>query len=264
LTYVIIGGGPTGVEMAGAVADVINYALEKEFRHIRAKDTTILLIEAGPRILSSMSEASSAHAQSVLEKKHVKVMCNTTVKDIRKGEIVTNVETIPSTIILWAAGVKATPLAGWLGVEANAKGSIDVNSDLSVKTLPDVFVIGDAANFIEDGKPLPAVASVAKQQGKYLAKLLKARLNDQKFNKPFKYMNLGNMATVGRNSAVAEFGYINFKGRIAWILWGMVHIYFLSGFRNRITVFLNWMWTYVTYGMSARIILRPNTDKNKD
>ncbi len=264
LTYVVIGGGPTGVEMAGAVADVINYALEREFRRIRPKDTTILLLEANNRILNTMSEKTSKYAREILESKGVKVMCGTTVKDIRKGEVVTTEQNIPSTIILWAAGVRATPLADWLGITPDRRGAIEVEGDLSIKQHPNIFVLGDASSFMEDGKPLPALASVAKQQGKFLAKRLRAELGGKEYKKQFRYMNLGTMATIGRNAAVAEFGFVRLTGWLAWMAWGVVHIYFLSGFRNRVTVFLNWVWTYITYGMSARIILRPNTDKNKD
>lgn len=264
LTYVVIGGGPTGVEMAGAIADVINYALELEFRNIRPEHTNILLIEAAPRILNTMSETVSDYAKEMLEKKSVKVRCNTTVKDIKKGEVITADEHILSNIVLWAAGVRATPLAGWLGIEPNQRGAITVDEHLAVPGLPEIFVIGDAATYMEKGKPLPAVASVAKQQGKYLAKFLRKKFKDKNYKRPFRYQNLGTMATIGRNAAVADFGTFSMKGWLAWIVWGIVHIYFLSGFRNRVTVFLNWLWTYITFGMSARIILRANTNDKTD
>ncbi len=263
LTYVVIGGGPTGVEMAGAIADVINYALKLEFRNIRPEHTTIMLIEAAPRILNTMSEEVSRYAREMLEKKGVKVKCQTTVKDILKGEVVTADDNIKSNIVLWAAGVRATPLAGWLGIEPDKRGAVVVNENLEVPSLPNVFILGDAATFMEKGKPLPAVASVAKQQGKYLAKFLRKKFKDKNYKKPFRYCNLGTMATIGRNAAVADFGNFTMKGWLAWMAWGAVHIYFLSGFRNRITVFLNWLWTYITFGMSARIILRAKSDSEK-
>lgn len=256
LTYVVIGGGPTGAEMAGAIADVVNYALEREFEHIRPKDTRILLLEAAPRMLGSMPEKLSDYARDMLERKGVEVRCGAAVQNIVAGRVVTAAEGVESETILWAAGVRPAPVHGWLGVEPDRRGGIAVEPDLSVPGLPDVFVIGDAATFRQKGAILPALASVAKQQGKYLGAALRARVQGQAHRKPFRYADLGTMATIGRNAAVADFGGVSFRGRFAWLLWGVVHIYFLTGFRNRATVFLTWVWTYVTFGMGARIILR--------
>lgn len=255
LTFVVIGGGPTGVEMAGAIADAVNFALKQEFRYISPNDTRILMIEAAPRILGAMSESLSSYAKRVLEEKGVTVQCGATVHAIENGIVTTREGTVRSDTILWAAGVSPLPVASWLGIQPDKRGGVPVADDLSVPTMPNVFVLGDAATCIQDGKPLPALASVAKQQGKYLAKLLRRRISGE-HTKPFRYQDLGTMATIGRNEAAADFGRFTLKGWLAWIAWGLVHIYFLTGFRNRIVVFLTWVWTYLTYGMSARIILR--------
>ncbi len=256
LTYVVIGGGPTGVEMAGAIADVINYALEREFRRIKVSDTRIVLLEAAPRILGGMPEKLSEYAQKELEEKGVQVLCGGAVRNISEGRVTTAEEHIESETILWAAGVKAVPVSNWIGVESDRRGAIPVRPDLSVEGMPNVFVAGDAATCMQGDKPLPALASVAKQQGKYMAKLLRARVQGKEYSKPFRYHDLGTMATIGRNSAIADFNGMTFRGWSAWMLWGFVHIYFLTGFRNRVTVFFTWVWTYLTYGMGARIILR--------
>lgn len=256
LTYVVIGGGPTGVEVAGAISDAVNYALPREFRHIRPQDTQIIIVEAAPRLLGGMPENLSAHTRNVLEKKGVAVRCNTQVENITHGRVITNQGVIESHNIIWAAGVRPLPIAGWLNIEPDKRGAIAVKPDLSVEGLENVFVLGDAATCIQDGKPLPALASVAKQQGKYLAGLLKQRMAGNNNSTPFRYHDWGTMATIGRNEAVADFGRFTIKGWWGWVTWGIVHIYFLTGFRNRIVVFLTWVWTYVTYGMGARIILR--------
>jgi NADH:ubiquinone reductase (H+-translocating) len=256
LTYVIIGGGPTGVEMAGAIADAVNYALKREFRHITPEDTHIRMIEAGPRLLSTMPEKLSAYAKRVLERKGVVVQCGTPVQDIRAGKVTFDGETLESDVIIWAAGVKPLPLAGWLDLEADRRGGIPVTANLSVPGHPEIFIAGDAATYMQNGKTLPAVAPVAKQQGKYIAKFLRHRLAAKSYSKPFRYIDYGNTATIGRNAAVADFGRFTLKGWIGWCMWGIAHIYFLTGFRNRSVVFLTWLWTYLTYGMGARIILR--------
>lgn len=256
LTYVVIGGGPTGIEMAGAIADIINYALEREFRNITRNDTSIYLLEAAPRLLGAMKPNLSAHAEARLRQKGVRVICNSTVSNITPNKVTTSNGEINTNVILWAAGVHANPIAGWLGVTPNRNGTINVEPNLSVPNHENVFVAGDAACVIDDEKPLPALASVAKQEGKYLARLLTAKIRKEPFSRKFRYADYGTMATIGRNSAVAQFRYINFTGRFAWMLWGIVHIFFLTGFRNRMSVFLTWLWTYMTFGMGARVILK--------
>jgi len=258
LTFIVVGGGPTGVEMAGAIADTINYVLPREFRNIRPEDTKVIILESSSRILSAMPKSLSDYAERMLKKKKVIVQSNTTVLDIQSGVVVTNKEDIfYSNTILWAAGVRPLPVADWLGVQADKRGGIAVQADLSMHDMPNVFVVGDAATLLQDGKPLPALASVAKQQGKYLAKLLRHRIKGKKY-KPFRYQDWGTMATIGRNAAVAKFGKFSLKGWMAWVAWGIVHIYFLTGFRNRIVVFFTWIWTYLTYGMGSRVLIRQN------
>jgi NADH dehydrogenase len=260
LTYVIIGGGPTGVEMVGAIADVVNYALPREFRRIQPKDAQIILIEAGPRLLSSMPKKISFYTQRILKQKGVDVRCNIAVQNIEHEHVTTTRGNIDSATILWAAGVRPIPIAGWLDVESDPRGAIPVKPDLSVERKKDVYVLGDAATVMQNGKPLPALASVAKQQGQYLAHCLKQRLQGKAL-KPFRYHDWGTMATIGRNEAAADFGRFSITGWLSWMVWGLVHIYFLTGFRNRIVVFLTWVWTYATFGMGARIILRTSNHR---
>lgn len=258
LTFVVVGGGPTGVEMAGAIADAINYVLTREFRYIHPEDTKIIMLESSSRILSAMPESLSDYAERVLKKKNVIVQCNTTVLDIQPDFVATNKgDFFYSNTILWAAGVRPLPVANWLGIKADKRGGILVQEDLSVHEIKNIFVAGDVATSLQDGKPLPALASVAKQQGKYLAKLLQHRIKGKKY-KPFRYKDWGTMATIGRNAAVANFGKFSLKGWLAWVAWGIVHIYFLTGFRNRLVVFFTWVWTYLTYGMSSRILIKQN------
>jgi NADH dehydrogenase len=264
LTYVVIGGGPTGVEMASAIADVVNYALEREFRYIKKEHVRIILLEAGPRILGAFDESLSRYAQRVLHKKGVHVCCNNAVQNIDDKIVMTPDHTIESEVVIWAAGVQATPVANWLGVAATRNGSVAVTENLSLPNHPEIFVLGDAASFLQDGKPLPALASVAKQQGKYLAKALKAEIAGKPY-KPFHYSDFGTMATIGRDAAIMQLQQFKLSGWSAWMVWGVVHIMFLTGFRNRISVFITWVWTYLTYGLGARIIMHqenPDADKH--
>ncbi len=256
LTYVVVGGGPTGIEMAGAIADMADYALEREFRKIRKEHIRILLLEAAPRLLGAMAPKLSEYAADTLVQKGITIQCNKAVERIEPGVVITADERIESDVIVWAAGVQANPVASWLDVPAGRNGRVDVMENLSLAGNPDIFVLGDAACAMQKGKPLPALASVAKQQGKYMAKLLSARVKGEAFTKKFRYVDLGTMATIGRNAAVMQTGMIKMSGLFAWLIWGVVHIMFLTGFRNRMTVFVTWVWTYLTYGMGARIILR--------
>ncbi len=256
LTYVVVGGGPTGIEMAGAIADVVDYALEREFRFIRKEHVTIYLLEAGPRLLGAMAPKLSAYAEQMLKDKGVTVLCNEAVKDIGRNVVTTANHRIETDVILWAAGVQANPAAQWLDVPAGRNGRVDVDAMLSLPGHPEIFILGDAACALQKGVPLPALASVAKQQGKYLARLLNARIKGEVFDRRFRYVDLGTMATIGRNAAVMQTGWVRMTGLLAWLIWGVVHIMFLTGFRNRMSVFVTWVWTYLTYGMGARIILR--------
>ena len=255
LTYVIIGGGPTGVEVAGAIADVVRYTLPREFRRIGPEDVHIILLEAASRVLSAMPEHLSAYTREVLERKGVIIRCQTAVQKIEQEQVVTPQDIIETHTILWAAGVKPCPITDWLGVSPDQRGAVPVRPDLSVEGKENIYVLGDAALCMQHGKPLPALASVAQQQGKYLAGHLRRSINGKLYLEPFRYRDLGTMATIGRNEAVADFGSFTVKGWCAWLLWGIVHIYFLTGLRNRIVVFVTWIWTYITFGMGARIIL---------
>lgn len=255
LTYVVIGGGPTGVEMAGAIAELVNYALEMEFRHIDPKDVKILLIEAGPYLLASMGKKLSEYTKEALIKMGVDVRTDTSVEDITEACVTTKEGKIESDMILWAAGVKPLPAADWIGAPVDKRGGIEVNSDLTIKGMDNVYALGDVCTFVQGRRPLPGLASVAKQQGRYLAQLLKAKITGQPFSKNFHYRDYGTMAIIGRHAAVADFRWIRFKGRFAAFLWGFLHIYFLMGFRNRAAVFVTWLWTFFTYGIGARVIL---------
>ncbi|MDF2764090.1 MAG: FAD-dependent oxidoreductase [Rhodospirillales bacterium] len=260
LTFVVIGGGPTGVEMAGAIAELAKMALARDFRHIDPRQARILLIEAGPRILTAFPPKLSEKAERALSRLGVEVRTGTPVTACDEDGVQLGEERIPSRCIIWGAGVAASPAAKWLDAERDRAGRVMVEPDLTLPGHPEIFVIGDTAHALDaEGKPLPGVAPVAKQQGKYVAKLIQARLADRPAPGPFRYRNLGNMATIGRRAAVADFGWLRVNGRFAWLLWGLVHIYFLIGFRNRVAVLLDWLWAYLTFQRGARLITGPNT-----
>jgi NADH dehydrogenase len=260
LTFVVIGGGPTGVEMAGAIAELAKMALARDFRHIDPRQARILLIEAGPRILTAFPPKLSEKAERALSRLGVEVRTGTPVTACDEDGVQLGEERIPSRCIVWGAGVAASPAAKWLDAERDRAGRVMVEPDLTLPGHPEIFVIGDTAHALDaEGKPLPGVAPVAKQQGKYVAKLIQTRLADRPSPGPFRYRNLGNMATIGRRAAVADFGWLRVNGRFAWLLWGLVHIYFLIGFRNRVAVLLDWLWAYLTFQRGARLITGPNT-----
>jgi NADH dehydrogenase len=258
LTFVVIGGGPTGVEMAGAIAELAKVALAEDFRSIDPRQARILLIEAGPRVLPAFPESLSAIAHRDLERLGVEVRTGVPVTACDDDGVIVGEERIPSGCVIWAAGVAASPAAKWLAAEHDRAGRVKVAPDLSVPGHPDIFAIGDTALALDEaGRPLPGVAPVAKQQGDHVARLIAARVKDRAAPPPFRYRNLGNLATIGRRAAVADFGWIRLSGRLAWFLWGGVHILFLIGFRNRIAVLLDWLWAYVTYQRGARLITGP-------
>lgn len=257
MTFVIVGGGPTGVELAGAIAELAKSTLARDFRHIVPAEAEILLLEAGPTLLSGFPKRLIDFAQRALERKGVTVRLETLVKDIRDDAVVVgkNDEVIPAATILWAAGSKAGAIGDWLGTETDRMGRITVRDDLSVPGHPEIFVIGDAARCAPPGEePLPAVAPVAKQQGAYVARLIRGRVVGGQPPKAFRYRDEGMLATIGRGAAVANLRWIKLTGWVAWMFWGLVHIYFLIGFRSRMMVFLNWVWAYFTYGLGARLI----------
>jgi NADH:quinone reductase (non-electrogenic) len=255
LTTVIVGGGPTGVEMAGAVAELTRHSLARDFRNIDPTEARILLVEAGPRILSNFPESLSDYSQRSLERLGVTVLTGQSVDDVRRGEVTIDGRRERVGCIIWGAGVKASPAAQWLGVEPDKAGRVPVNPDLSVVGYEGIYVIGDSAMLAgSDGRPLPALAQVAHQQGLHLGKALRKSLADGKPMPPFRFHNRGNTAIIGRNAAVFDFGWLKLKGRIGWMLWAIVHIYLLTGFENRLLVAVHWLWLYLTYERGARLI----------
>jgi NADH dehydrogenase len=255
LTTVIVGGGPTGVEMAGAVAELTRYALARDFRHIDPTRARILLVEAGPRILATFPEELTAYARRALEGLGVTVMTGSSVGAIRPGEVEIGGSTVRAGCIIWGAGVRASPAAAWLGLATDRMGRIAVNPDLSVVGRPNVYAIGDTAAVSGDGgQPLPALAQVAHQQGRYLGRALRHAILEGKTPAAFAFRDRGNTAVIGRNAAVFDFGRWKLRGRLGWMLWGIVHIYLLTGFDKRILVATQWLWRYLTYQQGARLI----------
>jgi NADH dehydrogenase FAD-containing subunit len=255
LTFLIVGGGPTGAELAGAIAELASKALVAEFRTIDPREARVVLIEAGPRLLPAFPERLSAIAKRSLERLGVEVHLGTAVTGCDAAGVAIGDERLPSRCIIWAAGVAASPAGKWLGAERDRAGRVKVGPDLSVPGQPEIFVIGDSALATDArGNPLPGIAPAAKQAGHYVARLIRARIGGRKPPPPFRYRHLGNLATIGRRAAVADFGWIRLSGRLAWLLWGIVHIYFLIGFRNRLVVSLDWLWAYITFQRGARLI----------
>jgi NADH dehydrogenase len=254
LTFVVVGGGATGVEMTGAIAELAHRALPADFRNIDPRDARIVLVEAGPRVLPQFDPKLSDYAKRSLEGMNAEVILNKAVTACDETGVMLGDHRIEGRTIVWAAGVRASPAGKWLDVETDRAGRVLVNADLSVPSHPNIFVLGDTALLKDaDGKPLPGVATVAEQQGKYVAKLLKHRTRGRDFG-PFRYKDPGILATIGRNRAVAQIGRWKFTGFPAWLLWSFVHIYGLIGFRSRFVVALSWLWAYVTWERGTRLI----------
>lgn len=253
MTFVIVGGGPTGVEVAGAFAEIAKQTLLKDFRNINTADTRIILVEGADRILQTFDKKLSDKAQKSLENLGVEVRVNSMVKDVEENKVTVGDEAIEASNIIWAAGNKVAPVVATLNAETNRAGQVIVESDCTIPGDPDVFVIGDAALFLEDGKPLPGVAPVAMQQGRYVANVLKKRIPKEK-RKPFKYFDKGNLATIGRAKAVLQIGDIKISGFVAWLVWAFVHIAFLVNFRKRYRVMTEWIWYYITFRNGIRLI----------
>lgn len=273
LTIVVVGGGPTGVELAGTLAEITRHTLRSDFRRCQPSDARILLVDAGPRILAAFPEDLSAEAERKLKEKHVDVRVNAGVVrlddktvELKSGD---TSEIIFTETILWAAGVEASPLGKVLmqaaGSTVGRGGRVPVTAELHLPEYPEVFVIGDLALALDQaGKPLPGVAPVAIQQGKYAAKMIMARLANGSLP-PFKYFDYGNMATIGRSAAVAQLGKWKFRGRIAWLMWLFIHLMQIVRFENRVLVLIQWAWNYVTFNRSARLITdvgRSKTDSS--
>ncbi len=254
LNFVIVGGGATGVEMAGAIAELAKRALAADFRVIDPRSARVILIEAGPRLLPAFDASLSEAARRSLEKLGVEIRLGASVTEMDSGGVSAGPERIEARTAIWAAGVMASPAGRWLEAETDRAGRVMVNSDLTVPGHSNIFVIGDTAHLAgRDGNLLPGVAPVAKQQGKYVAKLLRARFAGKSLP-PFRYRDYGSLATIGRKSAVVQIGRFKLKGFFAWVLWSVAHIYFLIGFRNRLAVALHWLWNYVTFQRGTRLI----------
>jgi NADH dehydrogenase len=255
LTFVVVGGGPTGVELAGAIGEMSRFTLAKDFRNIDSKLARVILLEAGPRILPMFSEAQAARAMRDLEHLGVQVWTSSAVTRIDADGVEIGGERLRAATVLWAAGVKASPLGQAAGLEADRQGRVIVEPDLSVKGHPNVFVAGDQASFThQTGKPLPGTAPVAMQQGRYLARLIRRELAG-KPRQPFRFVDKGQMATIGRSRAIVEMGRLKMAGFPAWLLWLIVHIYYLTGFKNRLLVVLQWAWSYLSFRRGARLIV---------
>lgn len=255
LTFVVIGGGATGVEMAGAIAELAHWALADDFHRIDPTQARIVLIEAGPRLLPAFPADLSEHARQALQKLGVEVQLGRAVEQCDTSGVKHRDERIAARTIVWAAGVQASPAAKWLKCEKDRAGRVVVAKDLSVPGQPDIFVIGDTAAVADaQGKPVPGIAPAAKQMGAYVGRLLAARLRGKAVPGAYRYRHAGSLATIGRSAAIADFGWIKLKGRLAWWLWGVAHIYFLIDFRSRLVVALQWLWSYLTYRRGARLI----------
>jgi NADH dehydrogenase len=256
MTIVIVGGGPTGVEMAGAVAELTRHALARDFHRIDPRRARIILVEAGPRLLSGFPQKLSDYAKTALERLGVTAVLNEAVQAIDAGGVMVAGRRIEARTVIWGAGIRASPAAGWLGVTLDRAGRLPLNPDLSVQGAADVYALGDMAHAPdENGTALPALAQVAAQQGAHLGKALAVHLADGRPIPPFRFRNRGNTAIVGRHAAVFDFGWAQLKGRFAWFLWALIHVYLLVGFDNRLRVTLQWLWAYITYERGARLIM---------
>jgi NADH dehydrogenase len=255
LKFVIVGGGPTGVELAGTLAELAHHTLAKDFRRIDPRDARVLLVEAGHDVLPAFAPASRRYARRALEKLGVEVRAGEAVTQCDADGVVVAGSRIRAGTVIWAAGVAASPAGRWLGAETTRTGQVVVGPDLSVPGAPDVFVIGDAAAVPRrDGGFVPGIAPAAKQQGRYVAGLIERRIAGAEAPPAFRYRHAGNLATIGRQSAVIEFPRFRLEGWIAWWIWGIAHIYFLVGVPSPLLVSLRWLWEYLTYGRGARLI----------
>lgn len=255
LSFAVVGGGPTGVELAGTLAEIARHTLRNEFRHIDPASAKVRLVEAGPRVLSSFPEVLSLKARRQLEKLGVEVLTGTPVSDIDSQGFTLGEQFVPARTVVWAAGVAASPLARTLDVPLDRAGRVLVQPDLTLPGHPELFVAGDLAAVNQaNGKPVPGVAPAAKQMGKYVADVIRARLHGKPAPGAFKYADFGNLATIGRMAAIVHLGKLQLSGILAWWFWLAAHVFFLIGFRNRVVVLLNWAVAYWSYQRSARII----------
>ena len=256
LTFVLVGAGATGVEMAGAMAELAHHALSRDFRNIDPASARILLVEAAPRILLAFPVSLARKAERALMRLEVEVRTNASVEAIdTDGVLIAGTRLLTKTVI-WTAGVAASPAGQWLGAEVDRAGRVKVARDLSLPDHPQVFVLGDTASVSQDGKPLPGVAPVAVQEGRYVAQVIADRVAGKAHLQPFQYRNKGNLATVGRSFGIVDMGPLRIAGFLAWMIWLVVHILYLISFRNRFLVLFQWAWAYLTYQRGARLITR--------
>jgi NADH:quinone reductase (non-electrogenic) len=254
LTFVIIGAGPTGVELAGTIADLAKDTLPRDFRHIDTRKARVVLIEAGPRVLAGFPDDLSSYALHALQGLGVEVMLGEAVTDCSAEGVVYGGKRLNARTIIWAAGVSASPAAEWLNAPVDRVHRIKVEPDLTVPGHPDIFAIGDTTTIAgPDGNPVPGIAPAAKQEGRYVAEAIKARLQGRTLP-PFRYRHAGSLAQIGKRLAVIDFGHIKLRGAIAWWIWGIAHIYFLIGLRNRLSVALSWLWIYARNQRASRLI----------
>jgi NADH:ubiquinone reductase (H+-translocating) len=263
LTFVLVGAGPTGVEMAGAIADMVRGMLKSDFRRVDPRSARIILIEGGPRILPAFSERLSRKAHTRLTRMGVEIRTNARVEHVDAEGVIVGGERIASRTVLWTAGVTPSPAAQWLKADADRAGRVRVLPDLSVSGRPEIFVVGDTASLDQDGTPLPGVAQVAMQQGRYVGRSIARRVTGQAPPQPFRYFDKGNIAVIGRNFAILDSGRLRLSGFVAWLAWAAIHIAFLPQAGNRLMVFTQWAWSYVTKQGGARLILEPRGDPAK-
>ena len=255
MTFVIVGAGPTGVELAGAIAELARAMLPTDFRRIDTREARIVLIEAGPRVLPAFAEDLSKYAKDSLERLGVEVMLGQAVSECSAEGVIFGGQLLAAATIIWAAGVQSSPAALWLDAPADKVGRLKVEPDLTVPGQHEIFAIGDAAIVLRpDGQPVPGIAPAAKQEGVYVADVIRARLRAAPAPPPFRYRHAGDLATIGKRRAVIDFGWIKLRGALAWWLWGFAHIYFLIGVRNRLSVAINWLWIYARDQRGARLI----------
>ncbi len=259
LTFAVIGGGPTGVELAGAVAELARHTLRGEFRRVDTRAARVLLVEAGPRLLAALPEELAAYARRSLERMGVTVMTGAPVTRVDAHGLALGPDVIPAATVLWAAGVRASPAAAWLGARADRAGRVVVTPDLSLPGRPEVFVIGDTAAAVDAaGRPVPGIAPAAKQMGRFVARVIAARAAARPAPAAFAYRHHGDLATIGRRSAVVALdGGLRLTGLLGWWFWGLAHVWYLIGFRSRAVVAFNWLWSYLTFQRGARLITGP-------
>jgi len=255
MMIVVVGGGPTGVELSGAIAELAKVALARDFRRIDPRQARIILLEGGPRVLATFPEALSIHAQRALEKLGVEVNTVARVTRCDNEGVIVNDQRLPAGTVIWAAGVAASLAAQWVGAAGDRAGRAQVEADLSVPGKPEIFIVGDTAAVTNvDGSPVPGIAPAAKQAGRYVAQVIAAAVQGTPRPAPFRYRHYGNLATIGRHEAVIDFGRFTLSGGLAWWVWGIAHVYFLIGMRHRFLVAAQWMFSYLTFGRGARLI----------